>query len=227
VSPSTPKILLSLQAGEDWSGATEAGPDAVAVLHRPIPPQRTREREERAPASPAAARRAPASPAAPHEGVAPEFAAEIERLIGAGVQPLGYVSLAYATRPLPEILDDITRWALLPVLGVFLDHAPAGPYQIGPVVQAVRASRRCGLASIVLNPGGPVDPLYRRLGVTICTFEGSWERYAGGPLGADEAEAGDGHLVFGVPPHEWDTARTLSRTRHAGLALITDRPAPH
>ena len=38
-------------------------------------------------------------------------------------------------------------------------------------------ARRAGLSTVVLNPGVPTDPLYRELGVAICTFEGSWPEY--------------------------------------------------
>ena len=141
--------------------------------------------------------------------------------MSAGVHPLGHVSLGYATRPLGDVLAEITHWAALPVRGVFLDHAPAGPYQVGPVVHAVRAARRSGLATVVLNPGIPVDPSYRRLEATICTFEGSWSAYLA--WSGEGAVAGDGHLVFDVPRHEWEAARALIAARHAGLFLITDR----
>ena len=47
---------------------------------------------------------------------------------------------------------------------------------------------------IVLNPGAPVDPIYRRLGAAICTFEGTWLSTSDG---SDErAEPGDGHLIY-------------------------------
>lgn len=195
----TPKVLLPLttpptDSPEAWSDAATAGRDAVAVIQLPLESDTT------------------------------ALAAGIEALVRAGVEPLGHVSLAFATRALPEVLHDITRWAVLPVLGIFLDHAPASPYQIGPVVHAVRACRRCGLGTVVLNPGGPVDPVYRRLGVTICTFEGSWSEYAA--TDPDEVAAGDGHLVFDVPRSQWDAARSLSHTRQAGLALVTDRQIP-
>ena len=52
----------------------------------------------------------------------------------------------------------IKRWADTPALGVFFDHAPSGPYQIGPVAHAVRTARRLIGEMIVLNPGTDVDP---------------------------------------------------------------------
>ena len=166
-----------------------------------------------------------------HNGVADPDAAPlaavvegIDRLVMHGVECLGHVSLGYATRPLVDLIGEITRWAVLPVTGIFLDHAPAGPYQVGPVALAGRVARRAGLGTLVLNPGVPVDPLYRRLDATLCTFEGSWTEYQEW-LG-EGTEPGDGHLVYGVPPTEWDAARDLAAVRGAGLSLITDRTGP-
>jgi hypothetical protein len=144
----------------------------------------------------------------------------IERLLADGALPLGYVSLDYAIRPLSDLLAEIGRWTALPVQGVFLDHAPAGPYQIGPVIQAVRAARRGGLTTVVLNPGCATDPLYRRLGVTICTFEGSWGEYRA--WSGDGSAPGDGHLIYGVPADDVAAARTEATRRRAGVALVSE-----
>jgi hypothetical protein len=135
------------------------------------------------------------------------------------------VSLGYATRPLDDVIGELDRWAALPVVGVFLDHAPAGRHQIGPVVHAVRAARRCGLHRLVLNSGLPVDPTYRRLDATICTFEGSWNEYRA--WSGDGSQPGDGHLVFGVPPAERDIARALVVARRAGLLLVAEQAAAY
>jgi hypothetical protein len=154
-----------------------------------------------------------------------EIVEGIDRLVAAGARPLGHVSLAFATRPLAAILDEISHWAVLPVIGVFFDHAPAGPYHLGPVVRAVRTARRYGLDPVVLNPGVPVDPTYRGIEATICTFEGTWTEYTA--WSADEEFApGDGHLVFDVPRAQWQAARALSASRRAGLVRVTDGPAP-
>lgn len=146
----------------------------------------------------------------------------IERMVGRGVRPLAQVSLGYATRPMADVLAEIAGWSALPVAGVFLDHAPAGPYQVGPVVYAVRAARRAGLSMIVLNPGVPVDPVYRRLDATICTFEGSWAQYQQW----DGGTAGDGHLVYDVPKAQRDAAWELGVARRAGLILLSPDRVP-
>ena len=50
--------------------------------------------------------------------------------------------------------------------------------------------RRAGLARLVLNPGVPVDPMYRALDAAICTFDGPWFEYR--DWSGEDAMAGDG-----------------------------------
>jgi hypothetical protein len=151
-----------------------------------------------------------------------ELVAGLARLSAAGVSALGHVSLGYAVRSPAEVYAEIAGWSVLPVTGIFLDHAPAGPFQLGPVVHAVRAARRAGLRTVVLNPGVQVDPVYRRIDATICTFDGSWREYAALPAG--RCQPGDGHLVYGVP--DLAAVRALAVARGAGLLLATDRATP-
>ncbi len=153
------------------------------------------------------------------------MASDIEQLAAGGVEPLGHVSIGYGTRPLVDLLGEITRWAVYAVVGIFLDQAPGGPFQVGPVALAARMVRRAGLARLILNPGVPVDPMYRALDVTICTFEGPWSEYR--EWSGEDTMAGDGHLVYGVPQAEWADARALIATRGAGLGLVTDRTGFH
>lgn len=160
----------------------------------------------------------------------PEFdqaAAVIGELAGAGVSVLGRVEAGYATRPLADLLDGVAGWADRPVCGVFLDQAPTSPFSLGPIALAVRLARRSGLPEVVLNPGIPTDPLYRELGVPICSFEGPWPEYR--RWSGEGARPGDGHLVHSVPAAELLAARALLRARGAGWGLVTDRcpPAPY
>lgn len=149
------------------------------------------------------------------------------RLAAAGVAVLGRVDLGFATRPIADLLDDVARWADAPVAGVFLDQAPTSPFCLGPVALAVRVARRVGLATVVLNPGVPTDPLYRDLGVPICTFEGTWSDYQ--RWSGEGSRPGDGHLVHSVPVDALPAARSLLRHRRAGFGLVTDLapPAPY
>jgi hypothetical protein len=150
----------------------------------------------------------------------PSLGPAITRLVRSGCAVLGYVSLAFATRPVAELSDEIARWSSLNATGVFLDHAPAGPFHLGTLRLAHRASLRAGLRRVVFNTAGPADPLCRELDAVICSFEGSWAEYRAwdgyGSL------SGDGHLVYGVPAEDRVKALTLMRRRGAGLGLITD-----
>jgi spherulation-specific family 4 protein len=145
----------------------------------------------------------------------------VGRLARAGASPLGRIELEYGTRPGPAVLAEITRWATIGVQGIFFDRAPADPYQIAPVAQAVRAARRAGLSTIVLNPGTPVDPIYRELDAVICSFEGSWIAYLA--HAGEQFTPGDGHLVLDVPPEELQLARAMVVARGSGLFLVTGR----
>ncbi len=153
-----------------------------------------------------------------------DIVAWLVRLAAAGIRPLGYLSLGYGNRAAAAVRADIRHWAMLPVLGIFLDHAPPGPFHLGPVVSAVRAARRSGLRGIVVNPGVAVDPAYRRIDATICTFEGTWPEYAALPAG--RCEPGDGHLVSRIPLQDAAAARELAAVRRAGLVLLTDGAMP-
>jgi hypothetical protein len=151
-----------------------------------------------------------------------ELVAGLNGLATAGVAALGHVSLGYAVRPPAQVYAEIAGWSVLPVVGIFLDHAPAGQFQLGPVVHAVRAARRAGLRTVVLNPGVAVDAVYRRVEGTICTFDGSWLEYVALPAG--RCLPGDGHLVYGVP--DLAAAREVAAARGAGLLLATERATP-
>lgn len=151
----------------------------------------------------------------------------IGRLAKAGVAALGRVDVAFATRPVADLLDDVEEWARCPVSGVFLDQAPTSPFCLGPVALAVKVARRAGLSTVVLNPGVPTDPLYRELDVPICTFEGPWAEYR--HWSGEGSRPGDGHLVHSVPADSMPAARAMLRALGAGWGLVTDRtpPAPY
>lgn len=154
----------------------------------------------------------------------PQIAVALARLADAGAVVLGHVDTQFATRPLADLVEDVTRWADYPTCGVFLDQAPTSPFSMGPIALAVRACRRAGLRRIVLNPAAPTDPLYRELGVAVCTFEGSWWDYR--RWDGAGSHPGDGHLVHSVPAEAITAAWTLLRQREAGFGLVTDRTPP-
>jgi len=135
-------------------------------------------------------------------------------------QVLGRVDLDWGGRSLADVLADVDAWRADGAEGLFLDRAPAGPGGVGPVALTVRLAARRGLHRVVLNPGVPTDPLYRDLGVRICTFDGPWSAYQG--WDGDGALPGDGHLVHGVPTALLTAARRLMGRRGAGFGLATD-----
>lgn len=157
----------------------------------------------------------------------PQLAEPAAELARAGVRVLGRVDAAFATRPVADLLDDIERWAGQPVHGVYLDQTPTSAFCLGPVALAIRVARRAGLPTMVLNPGVPIDPLYRELGVPICSFEGPWPEYR--RWDGAGSQPGDGHLVHSVPVGATGTAWALLAERRAGWGLVTDRtpPAPY
>jgi hypothetical protein len=138
----------------------------------------------------------------------------------AGSQVLGRVDLDWGGRSLADVLADVDNWREDGVEGLFLDKAPAGAGGVGPVALTVRLAARRGLHRVVLNPGVPTHPLYRDLGVRICTFDGPWSVYQ--TWDGDGGRAGDGHLVYGVPTTMLTAARRLMGRRGAGFGLATD-----
>jgi len=133
---------------------------------------------------------------------------------------LGRIDLDWGGRSLADVLADVDAWREEGAEGLFLDRAPAGSGGVGSVALTVRLAARRGLHRIVLNPGVPTHPLYRELGVRICTFDGSWARYQ--RWDGDGGRPGDGHLVHGVPTPLLTAARRLMGSRGAGFGLATD-----
>lgn len=154
----------------------------------------------------------------------PVVAAASAELAGAGAVTLGLVDIAYATRPVSDLLAEVRQWARRQAAGVFLDRVPTSPFSIGPVAVAARTARRAGLR-VVLNPAAAIDRLYRELGCAVCSFEGSWRDYQ--RWTGRGAQPGDGHLVHSVPRQSQPDAWELLRERAAGFGLVTERTAPN
>lgn len=157
--------------------------------------------------------------AGPGSGLDPTWTAASQRLARAGAGILGYVDLAFGARADRDIRSELGRWAGYPIKGIFFDQAPTSPYSIGPVAMAVRAARRLGFGTLLVNPGRPTDSTYRGLGAVLCTFEGTWEEYQRGTQ--DGVRPGDAHLVYEVPDERIAAAHELMRGRGArfGLAI--------
>ncbi|WP_162907645.1 spherulation-specific family 4 protein [Allorhizocola rhizosphaerae] len=161
----------------------------------------------------------------PGSGMDPTWATATQRLMRAGVDMLGYVDLAYGARAIEQVRAELGRWAGYPIKGIFFDQAPTSPYSIGPVAVAVRAARRIGFDTLLVNPGRPADSIYRGLGAVLCTYEGTWDEYRGGEL--EGVRHGDAHLVYSVPPGQIRAAHELMRGRGARFGLATTEACMH
>jgi hypothetical protein len=157
--------------------------------------------------------------AGPGSGLDPTWTTATQRLLRAGVTMLGYVDLAHGARAIEQVRSELGRWSGYPIRGIFFDQAPTSPYSIGPVAVAVRAARRIGFDTLLVNPGMPTDSIYRGLGAVLCTFEGDWEEYQMGTL--DGVRPGDAHLVYSVPGNRIATVYELMRERGARFGLAT------
>lgn len=163
--------------------------------------------------------------AGPGSGLDPTWTTATQRLVRAGVNLLGYVDLAYGSRAVEQVRAELGRWAGYPIRGIFFDHAPTSPYSIGPVAVAVRAARRIGFDTLLVNPGRPADSIYRGLGAVLCTYDGPWAEYR---QGAQEGVApGDAHLVHSVPVDQIEACHRLMRGRGARFGLATSEPSIH
>ena len=155
----------------------------------------------------------------PRSGLDPTWTAATQRLARAGISMLGYVDLAFGARAIEHVRSELGRWAGYPIRGIFFDQAPTSPYSVGPVAVAVRAARRLGFDTLLVNPGRPADSIYRGLGAVLCTFEGTWEEYVRGTQ--DGVRPGDAHLVYEVPAERIGAAHELMRGRGARFGLAT------
>ncbi len=161
----------------------------------------------------------------PGSGMDPTWATATQRLLRAGVSMLGYVDLAYGARAIEQVRSELGRWAGYPIKGIFFDQSPTSPYSIGPVAVAVRAARRIGFDTLLVNPGRPADSIYRGLGAVLCTFEGTWDDYRAGTQ--EGVRHGDAHLVYSVPADRIAAAHELMRGRGARFGLATTEASMH
>ncbi|MEV6615875.1 spherulation-specific family 4 protein [Streptomyces sp. NPDC051051] len=140
----------------------------------------------------------------PGEGPDPAFAAAASALRAAGARLLGYVDTDYGIRDEAEIADEVRRhreWYA--VDGCFLDRVTATADGLSVCRRLVRALRRQGAGTVVLNPGVHPAVGYVRLADLTVTFEGHWSTYVSAfsrpEWTARQAPERLCHLVYGVP----------------------------
>lgn len=140
----------------------------------------------------------------PGEGPDPAFAAAASALRAAGARLLGYVDTDYGIREEAEIADEVRRhreWYAAD--GCFLDRVTATADGLSACRRLVRALRRQGAGTVVLNPGVHPAVGYARLADLTVTFEGHWSTYVSAFSRPEwtvrQAPERLCHLVYGVP----------------------------
>ncbi|MFE5190609.1 spherulation-specific family 4 protein [Streptomyces sp. NPDC056628] len=163
----------------------------------------------------------------------PAFAKAAEALRAAGARLLGYLDTDYGARRPAEVTADLRRhreW--YGVDGCFLDQTPAAPEALPECRRLVRAVRRLGASTVVLNPGVHPAPGYARLADLTVTFEGPWSRYVADftrPAWTERVPADRlCHLVYGVPHPLVPLALRTAGERGAGVCgpVTGDLPNP-
>ncbi|MFF3511756.1 spherulation-specific family 4 protein [Streptomyces sp. NPDC002573] len=139
-------------------------------------------------------------------GAAPDraFTSVAEALRAAGARLLGYVDTDYGRRDRAEIAEDLRRYQWWYAAdGCFLDRVTATPGGLPACRRLVRAVRRLGATTVVLNPGVHPAPGYARLADLTVTFEGHWSTYVSAfsrpKWTTRQPPERFCHLVYGVP----------------------------
>jgi hypothetical protein len=157
----------------------------------------------------------------------PAFIVAARRLRRAGVDVAGYVDTGYGRRAPGQALADLElylQW--YQVTGVCFDQAAGTADQLGYYAALARGARTAGVRLVVFNHGVHPVEAYAEHADLLGTFEGPWRAYAGlevpgwtrrWPAGMFQ------HVVYSVPPRDFDRALALAIARHAGCVYITDR----
>jgi hypothetical protein len=163
----------------------------------------------------------------PGPGPDPAFIPAAGRLRQAGVDVAGYVDTDYGRRAPGQALADLERYLRwYDVTGVCFDQAAGTADQLGYYAALARGARTAGVRSVVFNHGVHPVEAYAEHADLLGTFEGPWCAYAGlkvprwtrgWPAGMFQ------HVVYSVPPQNFDRACGLAMARHAGCVYITDR----
>jgi hypothetical protein len=171
----------------------------------------------------------------PDSGPAPagldaEYRRGVRLLRAAGVTLLGYVSTAYARRPLAAVRRDIDRYhADHEVDGIFLDEVPSDDGPLGHYRQLYRHSKRLRADAIVVaNPGTQIAERYLTapaadLAVVFESGSSAWRRYR-----PDDYLARHDAARFACLVHGTRSARVMwahlrrARARHIGHVFVTD-----
>lgn len=146
------------------------------------------------------------------------------------VELVGYVDVGYGHRPVGQVLYDAALWReWYGVTGVMLDRVPAAPREGAWSLEVVTALREAGVDKVVANPGTVCDPDLVAAADVTCVAEWGWDLIeAGLPLPrVPAAPEKVWHLVHGVPPDSFATARARCTDAGAGLVYVTDATLPN
>jgi len=181
----------------------------------------------------------------PNNGPDPGYTSQISAAHARGARVLGYVYTKYANttpnplhggvhdRTIAAVQADIDRYySLYPNLdGIFLDEVTAGSdcahaqSYYRPIYDHIKNAHPD--ATVIINPGMPVNTCYLSVASIVVTFESSFASYQSAwstsgrgwetPANASRIW----HIVHTANSSEWNTALDLSRTRSAGYVYVT------
>ncbi|MFE6287011.1 spherulation-specific family 4 protein [Streptomyces sp. NPDC057877] len=160
----------------------------------------------------------------------PAFTAVAGALRAAGARLLGYVDTDYGARDAARITAELgrhRRW--YGVHGCFLDRVTATAQALPACRRLVRAVRRAGAGTVVLNPGVHPARGYARLADLTVTFEGHWSTYVSAfsrpGWAVRQPPERLCHLVYGVPKALVPLAVLTASERGAGVCgPVTGEP---
>jgi hypothetical protein len=149
-----------------------------------------------------------------------------------GIEVCGYLSTAYASRPLEDITSDIERWyALYPIDGIFVDEvsSTARDLEYYTKVSTLVVERDPDRHRVIFNPGAPAARGHMDLCNVLLNWESAWSAYdVGYPRNAEWLTRyppdSFWHIAYNCP--DIDSMRraiALAGSRHAGWVYVTNR----
>lgn len=159
-----------------------------------------------------------------------EYGPALSAVRDAGVQVLGYLDTAHASRPIADVLADVERYRTwYGTTGYLLDQAHVACSSLddyyGPLRDAIR--RIDPNALIALNPGVPVPECFMDVADVLIDFEGSSAAYLSCTSALWRAAYEPSrfwHIVHGAPPDALRAILDAAALRNTGWMFITDQP---
>jgi hypothetical protein len=167
----------------------------------------------------------------PGKVVDPAYASTIDKTRQAGAKVIGYISTAYAARPLIDVIGDMNRYvANYPIDGFFIDEMANDEssknvnYYLAIYRYAKGVNDRL---RVVMNPGTATPELYLSMPLAdaIVTFEAGHQLYRRAQVSDWVRNYGNdqfAHLVYDVSSVEAAMGFvSLAQQRNAGLIYVT------